>query len=89
VILEAMLGNYIFQLICTENVSLETEQALFPKCGRTPTAGTMHHKENLAICNVLTCPGMKDLSRLLPERKSPMILSFIMLRNIVTILGRL
>jgi hypothetical protein len=31
-------------------------------------AGSMHHKETVTICSVLTCPDTKDLSRLLPER---------------------
>jgi hypothetical protein len=29
----------------------------------------MHHKTIVALCSVVTCPGMNGLSQLLPERK--------------------
>jgi hypothetical protein len=37
--------------------------------GALHPVSTMHYKAVLALCNVLTCSGMNDLSRLLPERK--------------------
>jgi hypothetical protein len=64
-----ILGNRLFESICSESVRLKTDGKCLQNVETLHSAGTTRHKAAVALRAVLTCRGKNGLPRLLPERK--------------------
>jgi hypothetical protein len=61
VIFRTMEGNHLFQSTCLESIRLKTDGHCFQNVGVLHPTGPIHHKATVALCIVLTFPGINCL----------------------------